>query len=100
MTFIATFEGRASAEHLSTLQESLKILEQASRAQPGTIRYEFYQSEEEPTRFMRLGVWEDEEDWQAHVASEVHKQHVASLPVGAWTVRPAMSRWRSLGSNR
>ena len=71
MTFIATFEGRASAQHLLALQESLATLEQESRAQPGTIRYEFYQSAEEPTRFMLLGIWEDEADWHAHVASPI-----------------------------
>lgn len=96
MAFVAMFQGTAAREHLSTVKESVAILEHASRDQPGTIRYEFYQSTEDPTIFLLFGIWKTEADWRAHVASEAHRKHVASLPAGAWKIRPVKSEWQAL----
>ncbi len=96
MAFVAMFQGTAAAEHLSTVKESVAILERESRDQPGTIRYEFYQSAEEPTLFLLFAIWETEADWRAHIASEAHRKHVSFLPAGAWKIRPAKSEWQAL----
>ncbi|MBX3054432.1 MAG: antibiotic biosynthesis monooxygenase [Caldilineaceae bacterium] len=96
MAFVAMFQGTAAPEHLSTVKESVAILERESRDQPGTIRYEFYQSADDPTVFLLFAIWETEADWRAHVASEAHQKHVASLPAGAWKLRPVKSEWQAL----
>lgn len=98
MAFVAVFQGTAAPEHLLAVKRSVAILEQESREQPGTIRYEFYQSKDDPVVFMLFGIWETRADWQAHVASEAHHKHVASLPSGAWQVRPSMREWQALSA--
>ncbi len=94
MAFVAIFQATASPEYLPIVKHSVAILEQESREQPGTIRYEFYQSKDDPIVFMLFGIWETKADWQAHVASEAHKKHESSLPAGAWKIPPAMREWQ------
>lgn len=96
MAFIALFQGTAAEAHLPSLKQSLGTLERESKEQPGTIRYEFYQSEEDPAVIMLFGMWETEADFRAHVASDAHRRHEASLPSGAWAIPPIMREWRTL----
>ena len=96
MAHVATFRGRAATEHLDTLKASLASLAQESVAQPGTIRYEFYQAETDPHVIMLLAIWETEADWRAHIASDAHKRHEASLPAGAWEQSPTRVVWQEL----
>ncbi len=96
MTFAASFQGIAAPEHVDALRTSLAILERASRKQSGTIRYDFYQSADDPTIFMLFAIWESKADWQAHVASAAHRRHVESLPEGAWVTRPVKTEWQPL----
>lgn len=96
MPFIATFRGVAASEHVETIKASLAVLQEESREQPGTLRYEFYQMEDDPRVFMLFAVWAGEADWRAHVASPAHDRHVARLPGGAWTTPPQMTRWTAL----
>lgn len=99
MAFIATFQGTAAPEHVEALAESMRILERESREQPGTQRYEFYQSAADPTQFMLFAIWDSEADWRSHVASEAHHKHVASLAEGTWVVRPQKADWRRLSTD-
>ncbi len=96
MAFAALFEGKAAAEHLSVLKDALVILARQSREQAGTIRYEFFQPQDDPLTILLFAVWEDEADWKAHVASDVHNRYAQSLPAGAWAVRPVMTRLQAL----
>lgn len=96
MTHVATFQGRAATEHLDTVKASLETLAQESIAQPGTIRYEFYQAETDPQVILLFAVWETEADWRAHIASDAHERHVASLPAGAWAQSPTRVVWQEL----
>lgn len=96
MAFAALFQGTASPKHLDTLKESLRILAEESLKEPRTLRYEFYQSEEEPTIITLFAIWENEADWKTHIVSDAHNRHVASLPEGAWAIPPKMTRLISL----
>jgi quinol monooxygenase YgiN len=96
MAYIATFQGTAAVEHIDTIRTSMLILQQESQAQPGTLRYEFYQSQENPAVFLLFAIWDDQADWQAHVASDAHKQHVARLPAGAWAIPPVRTDWQAV----
>ena len=96
MAFAALFQGTAAPEHVETLRESLTTLARKGRNEPGTIRYEFYNHEDEPAVFLLFAVWESEADWQAHVAGDAHTQHIASRPEDAWTIPPTMTRLRAL----
>ena len=96
MAYIATFQGTAAVEHIAAVRASMLLLQQESQAQPGTLRYEFYQSAENPAVFLLLTIWEEQADWQAHVASDAHKRHVARLPIGAWAIPPVKTDWQRL----
>lgn len=96
MTYVATFQGTAAAEHIDAVQEAVRILERETQGQPGLIRYEFYQSTENPAVFLLFSIWETEADLRAHVVSAAHERHVASLPPGAWAIPPAKSDWQRL----
>lgn len=98
MAYFATFQATANPTHVDTIKHSLSILERESRTQPGTIRYEFYQAEDDPTVFMLFAIWESEADWQNHVASDAHDRHVQALPDGAWVSPPKQIRWQPLAN--
>jgi quinol monooxygenase YgiN len=92
VSYTALFRGIAASEHLTFVRQALKELASASLEEPGTIRYDFYQNQGNPTEFLLLGVWKSEIDWQAHLAGRAHSKYVASLPEGAWEVPPAQTR--------
>lgn len=91
MAFAAQFQGTAASEHIETVRSALMILERESRKEAGTIRYEFYQPEENPNVFLLLGIWDSEAAWQAHVGGDIHRRHVESLPEGVWAISPEMT---------
>jgi quinol monooxygenase YgiN len=97
MSFVATFRGIAAPDHVDAIKASLVTLQEESRTQSGTLRYEFYQMEDDPTVFMLFAVWQREADWRAHVASPAHDRHVERLPAGAWATPPQMTRWTAWG---
>jgi quinol monooxygenase YgiN len=96
MAFIALFQATAAPEHVDAVRDSVVRLAQDSRKESGTLRYEFYQYEDEPTIFLLFGIWESEEQWRAHVSGEAHRAHDARLPDGAWAIRPTMTRLQAL----
>lgn len=97
--FAALFQGTAAPEHVEALTEAQALLAQKSLQEPGTIRYDFYQHEEDPTQILLLGVWESEDAWRAHVAGDVHTAYAASLPEGAWATLPSMTRLSALAGS-
>lgn len=96
MAYTAIFQGTAAPEHVDTVRDALLILARESRKEAGTIHYEFYRHEESPNVFLLFGIWDSETAWKTHVAGDAHERHVASLPEGAWAIRPAMTRLLTL----
>jgi quinol monooxygenase YgiN/quercetin dioxygenase-like cupin family protein len=64
VTFIQGREGKASE-----VKQELLALSAPTRAEPGSIRYDLYQSVDRPDRFMRLEVWRDAEALELHKAT-------------------------------
>ena len=91
MAFSIMVRGIAAPQHIATVRQALMTLAQASRRQPGTLRYEFYQPDGEAATFILLAMWEDEAGWQANVKSPEHDDYVKSLPEDAWAQRPAVT---------
>jgi quinol monooxygenase YgiN len=99
MAFAALFQGIVAPAHVDAVKTALTTLAQASREQPGTIRYEFYSPENRPTEILLFAIWQSEADWKAHVASDVHTRYINSLPAGALANPPVMTRLQALDSN-
>lgn len=96
MAFAAMFRGTAAPDHVQTLRRALAQLAREARTEPGTLRYEFYQPADDPLVLILFAVWENEADWQAHLAAPAHKRYVAALPPDAWANPPAMTRLHAL----
>ena len=94
MAFAITVQATAAPAHVDTVKQALTTLARESVDQPGTLRYEFHQSYDDPATFLLVAVWESEDGWQANVTSEAHDRYLAALPEDAWAVPPELSKWR------
>jgi quinol monooxygenase YgiN len=61
---------RAKAEHLDDVLQLLARLAQASRQEPGSITYKYFQSPEDPQDLLILEEYPSEAEFQAHLDSE------------------------------
>ena len=75
VTFIAK-EGHTN--QLKTLLESMVL---PSRAEQGCLKYNIYQIENEPTRFIVIEAWEDEEALEGHKNSKHYKHYKSNYEV-------------------
>lgn len=96
MDFGLMVQGTAAPGFEETVKNALLQLAREAIQQPGTIRYDFFQFQDEPARFMLIAVWENAEQWRAHVESDVHVRYEQSLPQGAWASRPAATKLYAL----
>lgn len=97
MAFSIVVRGLAAPQHVETVKAALLKLASESMRQPGTLRYEFYQGQDDPNIFVLLAMWEDEAGWRVHVKSPEHDAYLASLPEDAWLERPALTKMIALG---
>jgi len=67
------------AEHFEELVEPFTS---ATRAEPGTICFDWYRSVEDPELYLLVEAFRDAEAGMAHVESEHFRQAIAALP--AW----------------
>ena len=67
LTAVTFIRGREGKE--AELQRELLALTGPTRAEPGNLRYDLYQSALQPNEFMRLEVWRDESALEAHKAT-------------------------------
>ena len=67
LTAVTFIHGIAGGEQ--DLQTHLLSLAAPTRAEPGCIRYDLYQSEKSPHEFMRFEVWRSAEDLETHKQS-------------------------------
>jgi quinol monooxygenase YgiN len=75
VTFIAK-EGHTN--QLKTLLESMVL---PSRAEKGCLKYNIYQIENEPARFIVIEAWEDEEALEGHKNSKHYKHYKSNYEV-------------------
>ena len=64
----------AKANSIDNLKQLLTELIEPSRAEPGCVKYELYQCEEQSERFIIIESWESAEALNAH-KSTPHFQH-------------------------
>ena len=67
LTAVTFIQGRAGQG--SRVKRELLSLTAPTRAEPGNITYDLYQSADRPDRFMRLEVWRDAEALELHKAT-------------------------------
>ncbi len=53
-------------ERIEGIREHLRDLTKSSREEPGCVRFESYQSEADPKRFLLCEQWETREAWERH----------------------------------
>jgi quinol monooxygenase YgiN/quercetin dioxygenase-like cupin family protein len=73
------------------VKRELLSLTEPTRAEPGAIRYELYQSADRPDRFMRLEVWRDAEALEAHKRSPHLKASFERRKDAGWLTE--ITRW-------
>lgn len=89
MAFIWMVQATAAQEHVGAVSGALLKLAPEGQNAPGSIRYEYFQSKEDPTQFMHFSIWESEADKEQFNASQAHQEILGSLPEDAWIIPPA-----------
>ena len=71
----------AKAGHEEALRKMLEGMVLPSRAEPGCLRYDIYETAERPGRFIVVEAWEDEAALDGHKASAHYKEYKANYEV-------------------
>lgn len=87
VTFIQGQEGKGAE-----VKRELLALSGPTRAEPGNVRYDLYQSLDRPDRFMRLEVWRDEAALERHKATPHLAASFERRKNQGWTTE--ITRWR------
>lgn len=87
VTFIQGREGKGAE-----VKRELLSLSAPTRAEPGNVRYDLYQSLDRPDRFMRLEVWRDEAALERHKATPHLAASFERRKNEGWTTE--IARWR------
>jgi quinol monooxygenase YgiN/quercetin dioxygenase-like cupin family protein len=87
VTFITGLEGREEE-----LQRELLALEAPTRAEPGNITYDLYQSTEAKNRFMRFEVWRNAQALEDHKATPHLRASFQKRQEQGWTTQ--ITTWK------
>jgi quinol monooxygenase YgiN len=71
---------RVRPEHADGWSELTKEFTDATRAEPGNLWFDWSRSIEDPTEYVLVEAFRDEEAGGAHVSSAHFKQAIATLP--------------------
>lgn len=86
VTFIKGLAGKQDE-----LKKELLTLSAPTRAEPGNLRYDLYQSPENPTEFMRLEVWRNADALEIHKQTPHIKASFAKRESQGWSTQ--ITRW-------
>jgi beta-alanine degradation protein BauB len=89
LTAVTFIQGRAGAE--DEVKRELLSLTPQTRAEPGNLGYDLYQSVDQPGEFMRLEVWRNPEALEIHKASPYLKASFERRKDQGW--RTEITRW-------
>lgn len=81
---IATLRAIAGKE--GALLEALKVLAEASRQEPGCVRYELHVQRDDPATLVVYELWHSDDALQTHIGS-AHFQHFMQL-AEPWLAAP------------
>jgi quinol monooxygenase YgiN/quercetin dioxygenase-like cupin family protein len=93
VTFIQGREGQGGR-----VKRELLSLSAPTRAEPGNIAYDLYQSVDRPDRFMRLEVWRDAEALELHKATPHLKASFERRKDEGWMTE--ITRWERVPEER
>jgi beta-alanine degradation protein BauB len=93
VTFIQGREGKGSQ-----VKRELLSLTAPTRAEPGSIVYDLYQSVDRPDRFMRIEVWRDAEALELHKATPHLRASFARRKDEGWMTE--ITRWERVPEER
>jgi len=68
---------RAAPDTLSELTASIRILVDEVRQEPGCLRYDLTQSQDDPTVLIFIEEWASRAEWETHMTAEALQQHGA-----------------------
>jgi len=74
MFFINVWLTVKNADDVETVRGLLKEAAVLSQGEPGCLRYEVYQSESEPTKFLLSEHWAQKSDWQLHRTAKAYTE--------------------------
>ena len=97
MAFAILVQGVAKSEHAARVKEAMMTLAAESMKQPVTIRYEFYQSQDNPLNCVLFAMWDNEAGWKASVESAAHDRYMQSLPKDSWETRSVLTKLEPMG---
>ncbi|MDP0490019.1 MAG: putative quinol monooxygenase [Verrucomicrobiota bacterium JB023] len=72
----------AHPESLDLFKAELEKVIGPTRAEPGCLKYDLHQNNEDPCHFMFFEIWESKELWDQHMESE-HIKRYAQATEGA-----------------
>ena len=71
----------AKEDHIEQLKGLLESMVTPSRASKGCLKYNIYQIESEPTRFIVIEAWENEDALNGHKNSKHYKHYKSNYEV-------------------
>ncbi|MEA3522384.1 MAG: putative quinol monooxygenase [Campylobacterota bacterium] len=71
----------AKDAHIEQLKGLLESMVSASRAEVGCLKYNIYQIESEPTKFIVIEAWENEDALDGHKNSKHYKHYKSNYEV-------------------
>ena len=93
VTFITGKEGREEE-----LKNELLKLSAPTRAEPGNLKYDLYQSPDKPNRFMRYEIWRNPRALEDHKATPHIKASFKLRQEQGWMTE--ITTWRRVGEDR
>ena len=81
---IATFY--LKPEHVNDFIAASKENQQNSRLEPGVATFDFYQGQDDATRFVLYEVFKSDEDFEFHKTTAHFKKWITVVP--AWFIKP------------
>jgi quinol monooxygenase YgiN/quercetin dioxygenase-like cupin family protein len=90
LTAVTLIRGKGGAE--DEVKRELLSLTPGTRAEPGNLGYDLYQSVDRPGEFMRFEVWRDPEALELHKASPLIKASFERRKDQGWETE--ITRWR------
>ncbi len=93
MTIRGTARFRVKPDQLNAALEAIRAFVRHTETEPGTLRYESWRSVDEPTAFLHLMSFADEEAERAHASSAAVKTFTAAL-YPRCEEEPAFERWQ------
>ncbi|HUF36668.1 MAG TPA: antibiotic biosynthesis monooxygenase [Gemmatimonadales bacterium] len=90
LTAVTVIQGRAGKG--AEVKRELLSLSEPTRAKPGNVRYDLYESVDRHDRFMRLELWRDEDALERHKATPHLAASFERRKNEGWTTE--ITRWR------